>query len=98
MYLVPGGALGRRLQPGYAARSNEAFAYIYAHIAHAAPRRSYLYTGSRPSATPSDHGCQFENVTFYLEIADEAGNCPAGSAPLYRWSASPGQTLKERIG
>ena len=30
MYLVPGGAIGRWLQAGYAARNNEPFAHTYA--------------------------------------------------------------------
>jgi hypothetical protein len=68
MYLVPGGAIGRWLQAGYAARNNEPFAHIYA--------------GMDMKAELEDAG--FKDVEMRIAHPEPDAAVKAGELPRYR--------------
>lgn len=51
-----------------------------------APRGSHFYTplAAECEVLKLNANWQFESISFYLKTPDSAGNCPAGSSPLYR--------------
>jgi hypothetical protein len=51
-----------------------------------APKSSHFYTPFAAECAGLKNGStwQYENVAFYLQLADSAGVCPAGTAVLYR--------------
>jgi hypothetical protein len=51
-----------------------------------APKSSHFYTpfASECATVKQNQDWQFEAVAFYLQLPFANGNCPAGSAPLYR--------------
>ncbi len=51
-----------------------------------APRSSHFYTPfpGECNAVKNNQDWQYEAISFYLKTPDGIGNCPAGSAPLYR--------------
>jgi len=50
------------------------------------PRSSHFYTPLAAECDLLKHSpdWQYEAISFFLKTTDAAGNCPAGSAPLYR--------------
>jgi hypothetical protein len=51
-----------------------------------APRSSHFYTpfADECAAVKNEPAWQYEGIAFYIQLADDAGQCPAGTVPLYR--------------
>ena len=51
-----------------------------------APKSSHFYTpfADECAAVKNEPQWQYEAIAFYLQLADDAGQCPAGTIPLYR--------------
>ena len=51
-----------------------------------APRSSHFYTpfSAECALVKTEPEWQYEAIAFYIELADDTGQCPAGTIPLYR--------------